>query len=132
MADTFDWDQFAHGDYFKLEAVGDEAFGNILDIKVHQFDDRVDDNGVMKPGQKCPMFTLEQSDGTTKDWTAGHVDAIKQLVALRPVVGQFLRAKIIRDLGPGKGKGKLYEVIVEAAKPVIPKAPVNDSDQPPF
>lgn len=117
----FDWSEFKNADYFKLEAVGDEAYGNIVEIRVHQFDAReVEENGVKttKPGQKCPVLVLEQEDGSVKDWTVSHQDAIKQTVALAPQVGQFIRGKIIRDLGPGKGKGKLYEVKVESGRPV--------------
>lgn len=113
----FDWSAFKNADYFKLENVGDEAYGNIVEIRVHQFDDR-EENGVVKKGQQCPVLALEQEDGSVKDWTVSHQDAIKQTVALAPQVGQFIRVKIIRDLGPGKGKGKLYEVKVESARAV--------------
>lgn len=126
----FDWSIFGSGDYIRLENVGDTAEGNIVGIRLHKFEDRMGDDGVMKTGQTCPVLELEMADGSVKDWTTAHVDALKQLKGLAPQVGAHIKATIIRDLGPGKGKGKLYQITVGAA--MKPPGKVTQSDEAPF
>lgn len=125
MSDDFNWDDFANGEYVKLANVGDEVVGLIISLDKHKYDDTIDPTtGAVKTGQTVPKVGLRLRDGTEKTWTVGHQDAIKQLVAHKPQLGQILKAKISRDLGPGKGKGKLYDL--EVRSPGATPAPAAD------
>lgn len=73
-------------DYAKLEQVGDVIEGEILVVRKHSFDD----------GSTAPQIILRAPDGAERTWTAGQIQAQRQLAELRPEAGDHIRAELVQ------------------------------------
>ncbi len=121
-------------DYIKLEAVGDTCEGVISAIARQTFTD--DDSGEKKV---VPKLTLRAQDGTERTLTAGQIRLKKQLIELRPEVGDHLKVTLTQ-IEPRGGKKKLkhFDVAHKRGNGTLPAQRVtapaahHASDEPPF
>lgn len=109
--------------YLKLEKRGDGIKGVITDITTKKWDD----------GSVCPQLTIRRaSDGEEIVWTAGQMQAKRQLKDLRPAVGDEITVELI-DIEKRAGNRTLKHISVTttpaapapagAAQPATPAAP---------
>lgn len=108
---NYDDPMWGSGAFFKFVNDGDKITGNLVDCTTKTFEATAD-----KAEQVCPVFHLEQSDGTVIEVTITNADLRKQLRALQPQIGNFVGMKRNRKVG----NTVLFDVIVERARPVNP------------
>lgn len=111
--------------YVKLTTAGDKFSGVITDIRKHRFDD----NSV-----KPQLIFTDDRDGEESTWTAGQVQAVRQLTELRPGPGDWFSAELTRVEKRGTKELKHISVEVKPAAAVGAKssAKADDNDKPPF
>lgn len=105
-----DPDLKVNDDYVKLENVGDTISGVITNIQSRRFDD----------GSMAPQITfIDDRDQMERTWTAGQVQAKRQLAELRPEIGWHFRATLVSVEKRGGGK-TLKHIPIEATPGPLP------------
>lgn len=119
------------GDFIKFDAIGDKTKGRITAIRKQRF---ADDNAA-DGYSYAPQLDLTLADGSEATLTAGQWHLKKQLIELRPEVGDEI--EVIHNAK--QGRSKLFAVTVTRAAdvPVPAAAPAKaaaskGSDSPPF
>jgi hypothetical protein len=99
-------------DYVRLDKVGDGFDGRVIAVTKQTFDD----------GSAAPQVTfLDDSDGETRNWTAGQIDSKRKLAELRPEAGDHIS---VRFTGTS-GKFKHITITVNARNYQQPTAPAE-------
>lgn len=106
-------------DFVKLENVGDEIRGTIVNLRPHRFEDG---------SVAVQIIFTDARDGQERTWSAGQVQAKKRLAEIRPEVGWEFRARL--DSIEKRAGGKTLKHIDVQARPgngAPPAAPAQES-----
>lgn len=98
--------------YLKLDKVGDGVQGVITVIDTKTWDD----------GKRCPQLTI-MPPGATEPvvWTAGQMQAVRQLKDLRPSVGDLIKVRL-DDVEKRPGGKTLKHISVDVTPAGTPTA----------
>lgn len=100
-------------DYAKLEQVGDVIEGEILVVRKHTFDD----------GSTAPQIILRTPTGDERTWTAGQIQAQRQLAELRPEAGDHIRAELVQIEKRSGGRTLKHIKVEVPRRGGVPTAP---------
>lgn len=118
---------FELGNFFKFENDGDEIAGIIREVTIKAFEATE-----TRAASTAPVYHLERKAGTQLiEVTASNQDMKKQLLTLKPWIGDWVKIRRNRKVG----NMVLFDITVKqapAAAPTLEPAPAADDDAPPF
>lgn len=102
---SIDWNKvtsIAGGDFVRFDAVGDGVEGVIVASREASYPN--------EPEKIYAQFDIRTATGSIKTWTVSITDAIRKVTALRPKVGDTIRATFVGNYRTAAGQGKTIEI----------------------